>query len=183
MTTSDDDIELDYGYLTQKSLRIVIRDVLEITAGLGRCPGEHHFYIEFDTTHPGVAIADFLREEFPERMMIVLQHKFEELTVEEDYFSVVLHFKSVPETLVVPYDAITSFHDPSTEYQLRFELVEMPANEDEHDAEAPSAEMVDLPVPDKAPNKKTGQKKKNPEEGDENGDAEVVSLDSFRKKE
>ena len=167
----DDEIELDYGYLTQKALREVIRDVLEITANLGRCPGEHHFYIEFDTTHKGVSIAKFLEDEFPERMTIVLQHKFQSLTVEEDFFSVVLHFKGAPETLVVPFDAITGFHDPSTDYQLRFELVDVAANEafDEETDENEQDHEDDESKTSVAPK----------EDGES---ADVVSLDAFRKK-
>ena len=163
------DIELDYDYLTQKALRQVIVDCLKITADLGDAPGEHHFYIEFLTGAPGVVIPDHLRTEYPERMTIVLQHQFENLQVSDEAFSVSLSFKGKPADLTIPLDAITSFFDPSVEFGLRFELVKDEAVAEESETE--QAETNDAPA----------------ETGDETTDAaqdsaDVVSLDSFRKK-
>ena len=115
------DIELDYDYLTQKALRNVIADVLTITAEMGEAPGEHHFYIEFLTQAPGVSLPDHLIETYPDRMTIVLQHQFSNLKVEDEGFSVTLSFKGKPSNLEIPFDAVTSFADPSVKFGLRFD--------------------------------------------------------------
>ncbi len=164
---SDDDTSLiDYPGLTQNALRGVVRDVLELLAAAGETPGEHHFFIEFATRHPGVDIPSYLHEQYPERMSIVLQHQFYDLGVDDDHFEVTLKFKGKPERLVIPFDAMTSFVDPSVDYGLRFEPIEdipavAPASEDAGADEAPSDD--DKPEPPA-------------------GGAEVVSLDKFRKK-
>ena len=118
-----DDVELDYDFMMQRALRYLMRDVLELIADVGDAPGEHHFYIEFLTGAPDVSIPDFLLEDYPERMTIVLQHQFQELTVDERGFSVSLWFKGKEAHLVIPFDAVTSFADPSVQFGLRFERV------------------------------------------------------------
>ncbi|MEL6364366.1 MAG: ClpXP protease specificity-enhancing factor SspB [Pseudomonadota bacterium] len=161
---SDDDTSLiDYPGLTQNALRGVVRDVLEMLATAGETPGEHHFFIEFSTHHPGVDIPDYLREQYPDRMSIVLQHQFYDLGVDHETFEVTLKFKGKPERLVVPFDAMTSFVDPSVDYGLRFEPVEA----EPFAPEAPPAQTED----------EGGDDAPKPE-----GGAEVVSLDQFRKK-
>lgn len=170
-----EDIELDYDYLMHKALRTLMRDVLEMVAELGDAPGAHHFYIEFATKAPGVDIPETLKEEYPERMTIVLQHQFENLVVEEDKFGVTLWFKGNESRLVIPFQAVTSFADPSVQFGLRFEpLTEEAADNDggvETETQAPSDDAEP-----KAPEAEADAKEKS-------GDgADVVSLDAFRKK-
>ncbi|MDZ7627900.1 MAG: ClpXP protease specificity-enhancing factor SspB [Parvularculaceae bacterium] len=115
------DVEIDYDYLTQQALKQVVRDVLKMTEELGAAPGDHHFYIEFDTQAEGVAIPGHLLAQYPQRMTIVLQHQFNALEVHDDAFSVTLWFKNVQSRLTVPFEAVTSFADPSVQFGLRFE--------------------------------------------------------------
>ncbi|MEM6748279.1 MAG: ClpXP protease specificity-enhancing factor SspB [Pseudomonadota bacterium] len=160
-----DSTELDYAWLTQNAMRGVVRDVLKITRDLGSLPGEHHFYIEFDTLASGVDIADRLRTQYPDRMTIVLQHQFDDLIVDEDHFTVTLKFKGIPERLVVPFDAITQFADPSSNFALQFQSVsDLP----EHVADDPDEQAEDPDTP--------------PDDEPPSGGADVVSLDRFRKK-
>ena len=150
---------IDYGNLMHRAMRTLIAEVLGDVAENG-LPGEHHFFITFDTTHPEVEIADWLHERYPEEMTIVLQHWFENLDVRADGFTVTLNFGDRPEPLVVPYDAILTFVDPSVEFGLRFETTQSEDDEADDDAEeAPLAEIED----------------------DGKHEADVVSLDSFRK--
>ena len=157
---------IDYGRLMHHAMRGLIRDVLSDVARDG-LPGEHHFFITFDTRYPGVEIAPWLRDRYPEEMTIVMQHWFEGLDVEEDGFSVTLSFGNQPERLTIPFDALRTFVDPSVEFGLRFERQESSdAAEDEpaaQDAEAGADTGEDT---SDAP----GQK-----------DADIVSLDRFRK--
>lgn len=171
-----EDVELDYSELIQdaqkKAYRFLMQDVLKIVADLGDAPGEHHFFIEFLTNGKNVAIPDHLKSQYPERMTIVLQHQFENLIVTDDQFSVTLWFKGKEAHLVVPYDAVTQFADPSAQFGVSFEAVEEEFEEVE-DEDAPEATDSDEPDTDDA------------EDGDDekNSDgADIVSLDAFRKK-
>jgi uncharacterized protein len=149
---------INYGQLMQKALRHFLADVLTQVAREG-LPGKHHFFITFDTTHPGVDMADSLRQRYPEEMTIVLQEWFQDLAVMKDRFTVTLNFGNVPEPIVVPFDAIKTFVDPSVEFGLKF---------DAH--EGAETEMPDQPASQPKPAKPRPA-----------GEGEVVSLDQFRK--
>ncbi|RMH47649.1 MAG: hypothetical protein D6688_03250 [Alphaproteobacteria bacterium] len=155
---------IDYGRLMHRAMRGLIVDVLSDVARDG-LPGEHHFFITFDTRHPGVEMADWLRERYPDSMTIVLQHWFDALEVTPDAFGVTLNFGDQPERLVVPFDAVQTFVDPSVEFGLRFET---------HEAEEEPADTEEAPALDTAEDTGEGP-------DTQPGDAEIVSLDKFRK--
>ncbi|MBV8840646.1 MAG: hypothetical protein JO000_29265 [Alphaproteobacteria bacterium] len=111
-----------YDLLTQQALRAVVRRVLSDVAKTGALPGEHHFYVTFDTRAPGVKLSPRLREQYPEDMTIVLQHQFWDLIVTDAYFEVGLSFNGISERLHVPLEAIKGFFDPSVQFGLQFEL-------------------------------------------------------------
>jgi hypothetical protein len=151
---------IDYGNLMHNAMRGLIQSVLTDVSKNG-LPGAHHFFITFDTTHPDVAIADWLRARYPEEMTIVVQHWFENLDVTDTGFSISLNFGNNPEPLVVPFDALRTFVDPSVEFGLRFET-KSDEDEDDLDDEEDDSEAEDAPQdPPRA--------------------GEVVSLDKFRK--
>lgn len=148
---------LNYGQIMQRALRGVMADALGQVQAEG-LSGEHHFYITYDVTNPAVEMPDFLRAEYPDQITIVLQHEFDALTVSEDGFSVRMSFSDRPSQLYVPFDAVLTFVDPSVEFGLKFEVTEVPGDD--------AAEQEDTPEAD---------------EPREQGSAEVVSLDKFRK--
>ena len=149
---------IDYGTLMHKAMRTLIFDVLKDVEKSG-LPGEHHFFITFDTTVEGVEISEWLRKRYPEEMTIVIQHWFDGLNVKEDGFDITLNFGDQPESLVVPFLAILTFVDPSVEFGLRFE-------QNEDDEQPNFSEMEKVNDQEKKSSKKKG---------------DVVSLDSFRK--
>jgi hypothetical protein len=114
------DPTIDYEALTQDAMRGVVRSVLTRIAKTG-LPGDHHFYISFDTEHPGSSLSKRLREKYPREMTIVLQHRFWDLVIHDERFEVKLTFDGIPERLVVPFEAIKVFFDPSVRYGLQFE--------------------------------------------------------------
>lgn len=155
---------IDYGNLMHEAMRGLIRKVLQDVSDNG-LPGNHHFFITFDTSHPDAELADWLSDRYPGEMTVVMQHWYDGLEVSDEGFAITLNFGDAPEPLYIPYDAIRTFVDPSVEFGLRFEQQE--SEEDaEEDADAPldQAEQEDLEVAEE-PAK----------------DAEIVSLDSFRK--
>ncbi|WP_171125140.1 MULTISPECIES: SspB family protein [unclassified Ruegeria] len=149
--------DIDYGNLMHTAMRGLIKTVLTEVSERG-LPGAHHFFITFDTGHEGVELADWLRERYPDEMTIVMQHWFENLEVGDNGFAITLNFGDAPEPLYIPYASIKTFVDPSVEFGLRFESPE-------DDEEMPSVAEETIEV----------------EEPQDQHDADVVSLDSFRK--
>ncbi|WP_127109739.1 SspB family protein [Pararhodobacter zhoushanensis] len=152
---------IDYGNLMHQAMRSLIREVLT-RVGTDGLPGEHHFFITLTTQHPGVQMADWLRARYPDEITIVVQHWFENLEVDENGFAITLNFGNQPEPLYIPFDAISTFVDPSVEFGLKFEThSDEDDDEDDDDEEAPMIHTDTDPEPRKA--------------------GEVVSLDQFRK--
>ena len=133
--SEDETISLiPYDEIVQDALRAVVGRVLrEVADGGGVPPGEHHFYVSFRTTAPGVQIPPHLRAKYPTDMTIVLQNQFHSLDVEEERFSVGLSFGGVPAKLVIPFAAVTQFHDPAVEFALQFQ-VDAPGGPEPHEA-------------------------------------------------
>ena len=125
---------IPYDEIVQEALRDVVGRVLSEVEATGVLPGGHHFYITFKTRLPGVSIPKHLMERFPDEMTIVIQHRFWDLKVATDHFTVGLSFGGVPSTLVVPFAAVTDFVDPAVDFSLKFQASGAPPEDDEHDA-------------------------------------------------
>ncbi|MCC5999251.1 MAG: hypothetical protein JJU19_00090 [Pararhodobacter sp.] len=151
---------IDYGNLMHGAMRGLIRDVMAGVAAQG-LPGAHHFFITLNTHHPDVVMADWLRARYPDEITIVIQHWFENLEVDDDGFAITLNFGNQPEPLYIPFDAISTFVDPSVEFGLKFEthVSDDDEGDDAEDDEAPMEEA----------------------EPEERKAGEVVSLDEFRR--
>lgn len=162
---------LEYPKMVERAMRGVVREALSATQESG-LPGLHHFYITFRTKDPDVIIADRLLVQYPDEMTIVLEHQYWDLTVEDDSFSITLSFGGAPETLVIPFAAITAFVDPSVKFGLQFDANAGDAGESPDAAGAPSD--------DAAP---SGEADSGTESSDPPADdGQVVALDKFRKK-
>ena len=113
-------LNINYERLIKDSLKIAIKELLKSVSKKG-LPGKHHFFISFITKFPGVEIAEWMIKEYPKDMTIVIQNWFEDLEVDDQYFSIVLNFKNKPEKMKIPFDSIISFSDPSVNFSLQFE--------------------------------------------------------------
>ena len=155
-----------YDQLAQNALRGVVRDALRkvLKSGL---PGEHHFFIQFNTRFPGVSIGERLLQRYPREMTVVLQHQFFNLVVLEDRFEVELSFDNIPEKLIIPFAAVKGFLDPAVQFGLQFDVVQV---EDQPDPPKPYEEKPKDDDDDKSQEATAGDEPK------------VVSLDAFRKK-
>ncbi len=186
-----------YDLQVQNALKGVIRKVMTEAARDG-LPGDHHFYITFKTRAPGVRLSQHLRDTYPDEMTIVLQHQFWDLAVTEHAFEVGLSFRGVPERLLIPFDALTVFFDPSVQFGLKFGAEDedgIAAPEESVPPAKPVAQPARPTVPVRAsdgeapaPAKGKGRKAEKAAEKAEEVAAEaepgatVVSLDAFRKK-
>lgn len=147
---------IPYNEIVQTALRSVVQRVLERIDAEGGLPGAHHFYIAFRTRYPGVDMPKHLLERYPEEMTIVIQHRYWDLTITDERFTIGLSFNQVPAKLTIPFAAVTGFVDPAVNFALQFqpnlETVAPPAAE----PEAPPPQVED--------------------------GSNVVTLDRFRKK-
>jgi hypothetical protein len=131
--------KIRYDILASEALRGIIRTVLTRVQKRG-LPGDHHFYITFDTGAPGTILSKRLKAQYPEEMMIVLQHKFWDLLIYDDRFEVKLSFNSIPERLVIPFSSIKSFFDPSVQFGFNPNLF-MPAGAADASADEPQQDL------------------------------------------
>jgi hypothetical protein len=146
MTTTVPDSLIPYDEIVQEALRAVVGRVLGSVAATQALPGGHHFYITFKTHAPGVDIPQRLIERFPDEMTIVLQHRFWDLKVDDEKFSVGLSFNQVPAMLNIPFSAITGFHDPAVNFELRFQAQDSdvdPELHEEAENDGPPTKPVD----------------------------------------
>lgn len=151
---------LNYPALIDNAMRTMVRDVMRRVQSEG-LPGEHHFYISYDTQHPGVRMSEQLRSKYPRDITIVMQHQFWDFKVEDAQFHVTLSFGGAPEKLTVPFAALTAFADPSIKFGLQFQAL----------APGHSAPPEGPPAPET-----------DEESSEDEGIAEIISLDAFRKK-
>ncbi|BCA60509.1 SspB family protein [Sphingomonas sp. HMP6] len=138
---------IPYDDIVQEALRAVVGRVLGSVAANGGLPGDHHFYVTFKTQAPGVDIPKRLMERFPDEMTIVMQNKYWDLVVDDERFSVGLSFNQIPSKLIIPYSAITGFHDPAVNFELRFQAQDGPDGPGPHD-EAENDGPTHVPVED-----------------------------------
>ncbi|MDX1948985.1 MAG: ClpXP protease specificity-enhancing factor SspB [Rickettsiales bacterium] len=166
------DKNIDYAKLIDKAMHDVVKSVLRQITKDG-LPGQHHFFITFKTDAQGVMMSDELRKRYPKEMTIVLQHQFYDLEVEDQYFSIVLSFDHVKQNITIPFSALVSFVDPSVKFGLQFNTIML------EDADS-NAELIS------EGNKKPASKKNSSKQSkkiDGNSGSNVVTLDSFRKKD
>jgi uncharacterized protein len=160
---------LRYDKMVEGALRGVVREALTQAATHG-LPGNHHFYLTFRTNHPATSIPDYLREQYPSEMTIVLQYQYYDLEVDDEGFGVTLSFNNIRERLLVPFAAITTFADPSVNFALQFQPL--------HAADAVGAvDDIEAEVTERvAAEAEKDAAEEQPKMG------EVVALDAFRKK-
>ena len=154
---------IGYKALTDAALRSVVRGALKHVEKNGLV-GSHHFRISFRTRFSGVEMPEFLLEQYSDEMTVILQHQFSGLKVREDHFNVTLSFRGIPATLTIPFGALTAFVDPGVQFGLNFQPEPVEAvRQGRSPALGACAGEGDAAVKPATP-------------------AEVVSLDSFRKK-
>jgi hypothetical protein len=164
---------IGYQALTDAALRGVVRDALRKVEKQGLL-ASHHFRVTFKTNYPGIEIPDFLREQYPDEMMIILQHQFWGLKVKDNHFEVTLSFKKIPATLVIPFAALTQFADPGVQFALQF-------RETDEDGGLKPLPASPQPTPIKLEQPAEPHESHDPAEKAA-APGEVVSLDAFRKK-
>lgn len=177
---------IDYPGMIDSAMRSVVREALIHVDKFG-LPGEHHFFISFQTNYPGVSISPQLKSRYPEEITIVVQHQFWDLKITDTQFSIMLSFNNIPEKLVVPFDALTAFADPSIKFGLQFHGKKPGSSMSSTGSnDSVKEDPVACPATGRTANEKPSMA--GFEEGapsDENAaanDEKVISLEAFRKR-
>lgn len=177
-----DDETIDYPGLIDNAMRNVVREAIVQVKQYG-LPGDHHFFVSFLTNHPGVEISPMLKQRYPDEMTIVIQHQFWDLEVWDDAFTVTLSFSNIPEKLVIPFDALTAFADPSIKFGLQFHARN---TSDMDDFDEQDEEKVSCPAtgrkPNQAPPSASFDEEPPSDDHPPANDTKVLSMDQFRKK-
>jgi hypothetical protein len=172
---------LNYEQLLDAALLSVVKEALTQVSKEG-LQADHHFYITFLTEYPGVELPDYIRQEYPSEITIVLQHEFWNLKVEKDYFMVDVSFGESLESLKVPFKSLVHVSDPSVNFELEFNP-QIPSKLAKMDWKKP--ELVAAPVTEfvKGEDPKSSQEEaisekdtKKPKKGI------LISLESYRNK-
>ena len=175
---------IDYPGMIDTAMRGVVREALVHIDKFG-LPGDHHFFISFQTNYPGVSISPQLKSRYPEEITIVIQHQFWDLKITDKQFSIMLSFNNIPEKLVVPFDALTAFADPSIKFGLQFHG-KRPANTSSGSGVSEKEEPVACPATGRVANEKPSmaafEEDAPSEEPTIANDEKVVSMESFRKR-
>ena len=169
---------LNYEMLVEDALRSVVRSSLRIVENIG-LPGETHFYISFITSYDGVELDESLRTKHPEQMTIVIQHQYADLQVSDEHFSITLFFSGKPSPMIIPFQAITSFNDPSVGFGLQFGMLD-DSDDDENGLTVDDVSSAAFGKPHDGDN--TSKHDGKDAEPDDKKIAKVVSLDTFRKR-
>lgn len=152
---------LNYPLMIDTAMRNMVRDLMKRVQSEG-LPGEHHFFISYNTLFPGVKMSEQLRAKYPKDITIVMQHQFWDFKVEDAQFHVTLSFGGAPEKLTVPFAALTAFADPSIKFGLQFQT----AYDADNMMGTTTSEIITS----------------DDDASEEDGKAEIISLDAFRKK-
>tara|TARA_B110000238_G_scaffold183250_1_gene209656 strand:+ start:78 stop:527 length:450 start_codon:yes stop_codon:yes gene_type:complete len=123
MTDKNNKFLIDYNLHTIDAMRDVVKKVLKNIIN-NTLPGNHHFYITFDTNFKNVEIPNSLKKKHPEEMTIVIENSFWDLIIKDSYFSITLSFNNIKSKLTIPYKSLLVFSDPFASFHLKFPKLE-----------------------------------------------------------
>ena len=128
--------EMNYKVLIETAMLNMVRDILKKVSKDG-LPKNHHFLITFFSNSKGVIIPDWMKEKYPDKMTIIIRNWFENLSVSEKQFEISLNFNNNVERLIIPFNSIELFADPSVDFAISFNQVNsIQRSETENDKEA-----------------------------------------------
>ena len=108
---------IDYNKVLNKNMINVLRDIL-INIKVNGLSKNNHLYITFLTNHKNVDLPNWIKQKYPEEMTIIIQYEFYNLEVNKNNFSITLSFNNINTNLIIGYDSVLSFADPSENFGL-----------------------------------------------------------------
>jgi len=114
--------DMNYKVLIENAMLNMVRDILKKVSKYG-LPENHHFLITFFSDSKGVVIPHWMKEKYPDKMTIIIRNWFEDLNVTEKKFEISLNFNNNVERLIIPFNSLELFADPSVDFAISFNQV------------------------------------------------------------
>jgi len=115
-------------------------------------------------------------------MTIILQHQYSGLLVDDLGFAVTLSFRSVPESLYIPYESITMFSDPSVEFGSNSTSRTTARKSRRRRPSALARALCARSRPPSPRRRPPGENRKRAAGAGEERRRQIVSIDAFRKR-
>jgi len=112
---------IQYQKILNKNLLNVFIEILKEIEKKG-LDGKNHLYVTFATNNPETSVPDWLLQKYPSEMTIVIQYEYYHLSVNKKNFNIGLSFNNKKCDLIIPFDSIISFADPSSNFGLNYQF-------------------------------------------------------------
>ena len=112
---------IQYQKILNKNLLNVFIEILKEIEKKG-LDGKNHLYVSFATNNPKTSVPDWLLQKYPSEMTIVIQYEYYHLSVNKKNFNIGLSFNNKKCDLIIPFDSIISFADPSSNFGLNYQF-------------------------------------------------------------
>jgi len=112
---------IDYQKILNNNLLNVFIDILKNIEKNG-LDGTNHLYITFKTGNSNNIVPDWLLMKYPNEMTIVIQHEYYHLSVCKSFFNIGLSFNNKKANLIISFNSIISFADPSYNFGLNYQF-------------------------------------------------------------
>ena len=84
---------------------------------------EYAIYLTYATTHQDVEMPQSVKEQYPEKITVVLQNQFKELEADDESLRVTLAFDGVGTRLSIPYESIIDIAVPAIGVRMQLMVV------------------------------------------------------------
>lgn len=112
---------IQYQKILNKNLLNVFIEILKEIEKKG-LDSKNHLYVTFATNNPNTSVPDWLLQKYPSEMTIVIQYEYYHLSVNKKNFNIGLSFNNKKCDLIIPFDSIISFADPSSNFGLNYKF-------------------------------------------------------------
>ena len=112
---------IQYQKILNKNLLNVFIEILKEIEKKG-LDSKNHLYVTFATNNPKTSVPDWLLQKYPSEMTIVIQYEYYHLSVNKKNFNIGLSFNNKKCDLIIPFDSIISFADPSSNFGLNYQF-------------------------------------------------------------
>ena len=108
---------IEYQNILDKNMLNVLKDILINIRDKG-LSNNNHLYVTFSTNHQNVELPNWLKQKYPQEMTIIIQYEYYDLEINKNNFSITLSFGDIKTNIIINYNAIISFADPSANFGL-----------------------------------------------------------------
>ena len=122
---------IQYQKILNKNLLNVFIEILKEVEKKG-LDGKNHLYVTFATNNSKTSVPDWLLQKYPNEMTIVIQHEYYNLSINKTDFKIGLSFNNRKCNLIISFDSVISFADPSSNFGLNYQFNKIIVNENKN---------------------------------------------------